>query len=410
MRRSLVTRRLSAALLMLVSALLFVAVAPLVWDAGPGDTGRSVLGVQALQADTLVVEQPVRLSQTPALVLVSGIVAHGNGLTGLPPRTGGGVVLTSAVIELDLSGDEPTASVAGGTLRGLLSPIIEHLAALSVEQISLRKSLLRLRLARGQTLELNDIDAMLATRNGRLTSASGRLSYLGEVYTFETQLGAPIERPADADVPAGVRRTLQLKVFAPNLAVSFDGHAEGADGLGGLRGTADVRSIEVGKLFAALGYRWSDGVASPEMRTEVRVKGPVRWAASTISFGRSEISLGDQIGVGALTVSIPDSRPRIEATLAFPALDAAQLLSNERSATGVARAPWRSIETSFPFIKRLDMELRLSVARLQWNGAPIGKGAITLSASGGKLHGDIADLQLENHVGSLRTRIAAWPL
>jgi hypothetical protein len=413
MRRSLVTRRLSAALLVIVSALLFVAVAPLLWDARTGDIGRSLLGVQALQADTLVVDQPLRLSLAPSLMLASGIVTQTTsqtigqtiGQTNSTTGAGRGVVLSSAVLELDLAGSAPIASAAGTAVRGIFSPVLDHIAALSIDTIALRKTLVRVRLAHGQTLDLQDIDAVLTARNGQIASAVGRLSYLGEAYKFDTQIGPPVDRPvdrqADAEAPQGVRRTVLLKVSAPSLSVAFDGHAEGTGGLAGLRGTADVRTIDAGKLFAALGFRWSAAPAGPE----VLIKGPVRWASGTISFGRSEVSLGDQAGVGALTISMSDNRPRIEATLAFPALDVAPLLASERSATGVANAPWRSISTSFPFSRRLDAELRLSAARLQWNGAPIGKGAITVSASGGKLHGDIAELQLDNHLGSLQFAI-----
>jgi AsmA-like C-terminal region len=393
MRRSLMTRHLALAFLGVVSALLFVAVASLFWDARNGEVGRSILGVQVFQADTVVIEQPVRLSQSPGILLTSGVLTQASGA----PGTGRGVVLTSAVLELDLASDDKAISAGVSVGRTILSPLLDHLAALSVERISLRKAFVRVRLARGQTLELADIDANLAIRNAQVTSAAGTLSYLGVAYSFDTQIGAPIDRAADGDPRGGARRPVQLKLSSPCLSVQFDGHAEGPDGVLGLKGMADVRTVDAGKLAAELGYRWSESATGPE----VLVKGPVRWALGTISFGRSEVALGDQAGVGAITMSANDGRPRIEATIAFPALDAAPLLQRE-SAAKTAGAPWRSISTSFPFIKRLDAELRVSAARLQWNGAPIGKGAITVSATGSKLHGDIAELQLENHTGSLQ--------
>ncbi len=391
MRRSLTIRRLSAAVLLFVSVLLLVALAPLLVDVRPSDNASSMLGVHALQADTLVVENPLVLSVSPNITLVSGIVSQ----TGSVSGAGRTVVLSGAVIDVDFTGQGAASAPFGMEFLSLsTSPLIDIVAALDIDRLSLRKATLRVRWNHDKAVTLRNMEANVGVRGKQVASVVGTFDYLVDSYSFDAQTGPPSERAADADMRAGTRRTLQLKLTSPCLAVTFDGHAELADTIV-LRGITEARTDDAGKLAAALGYRWSEDPNGPALL----VKGPVRWAQGAIMFGRSEISLGDQTGQGAISISAREGRPRLEATLAFPALDVGSLLQRGGPAATL-RPPWLAISTSFPAIAQLDAELRLSAARLQWNGSPIGKGAATISATGGKLHGDIAELDLGRTAGT----------
>ena len=357
MHRSPVRRRFAAAVLIFVSALLLVAVAPLFVDLQTTELGRSLLGVQALQADTVVVDQPLKLSLTPSITLTAGVVA----LTRGTPEAGRTVALTAPVLEVALAeGDNVIPSSADPTHLSFY-PLIDLISTLSLERVTMRNGTLRLRWKSGRALELTGVDAELVVRNRQPVSSTGTFTYLNEQYSFDMRIGATIDRASDAEPFNSMRRPLQIALKSPCVSVQFDGQIDLADALS-LRGATEVRTPDASKLAAALGYVWAGQSSGPA----VLIKGPARWANGAISFGRSDVSLSDQTGVGALSLSVRDGRPRVEATLAFPALDVAPLLQSQNFSDSPAHvSPWRAISTAFPAMTRLDAELRLSVSRLQ---------------------------------------------
>lgn len=410
MRRSLIKRRFSAAVLVFVSALLLIAVAPLLLDLRSADFARGVLGVQALPADTIIVDQPLKLSLSPAITLTSGIVSLGRTTSEAGKEPSRSVILNAPVLDIVVAGGDTTIASGADPIQLAFAPLIEHIAALSIDRLALRNGTIRLHWGGGHSVDLTKVTAEVLVRNKQPVSASGTLTYLAEPYTFESQFGAVIDRIADADGPNTARRPMQFMLKSVGLNLTFDGHIDIAEAMS-LKGQADARTPDAGKLAADLGYTWSGQSGGPA----IQLKGPARWANGSISFGRSDVSISDQAGVGAVTLSVREGRPRIEATLAFPALDVAPLLQRQKGSGLVSSlapslapslspslAPWRTIGTAFQSITRLDAELRLSAARLQWNGAPVGRGAMTVSASSGRLHGDIAELDLGTHAGSLQ--------
>ncbi len=394
MHRSPLRRRFAAAGLIVVSALLLIAVTPLFVDLRATDIRRSLLGVQALPADTVVVDQPLKLNLTPSITLTAGVVSLMRGT----PDAGRVVVLTAPVLDVALADERPIAASGADPFDLSFYPLIDFISTLSLERVAMRNGTVRLRWKNGHSLALTGVDAELVVRNRQPVSSIGTFTYLNDTYSFDARIGGSVDRVADAEPAIAMRRPLQISLKSRYVSVHVDGQIDLADTLS-LRGATEVRTPDASKLAAALGYIWAGQSSGPA----VLITGPARWANGAISFGRSDVSLSDQTGVGALSLSERDGRPRVEATLAFPALDVAPLLQSQTFPDSTATvSPWRTISTVFPWMSRLDAELRLSVSRLQWNGAPVGHGAVTLTASSGHLHGDLAELDLGNHTGSLQ--------
>ncbi len=402
-------KRLAVAVLLTFAALLVVAVASIVNDMRIGSIARQALWLQALLSERTSITEPLSFGTTPTITVKAGTVSA--------LRTSASVdhalSLESAVIDVFVSEplsqtdtEAPRLPSDRKVIRRGLDPIVEQLAALSFDRIVLRDATVRFVTADGASVTLTTVEAEAVFRANRPASFTARFSYLGQPMTLDAHFGeGPTYIPADpastaAGAPPGkavARLPLRASLKAPALKASFTGEAE-IDTRLGLAGQTEVHVPDLARLAAAAGYGWSDTGTGPSLL----INGPARWAGGSLSFGKSQVSLGDQQGVGAITLAVRDSRPSVEATLAFQALDVAPLLQRPSTA---GQAPWRSIATAFPALTLIDGELRLSAGRLQWNGTPVGKGAVTVSARNGRVHGDLAEFSLGPHTGSLQANI-----
>ena len=454
MKLGLIMRRLAAAILVLFAGLCVAGLVPLMMGARVDDVVRHASSVLSYQPDSFSILTPVKLSSTPAVTLVSGSVftSTASGLTS------SAVVLDAPVFEIMLS-DEAQPSLAAAALSRLaesvMAPIIDRVAHLNVEKATLRRGVMVLKWQPGRSLRITDVEMDVTVRNNAIVAAAGTFTYLGQQASIAIQSGpgvigsaasaqtetldqirAGLEKTSTATVTTAAvvdfaRWPLQLTMTSAALDLRLDGTFEiGTSNGWCLRGQSEVHARDAAALTAWLGsgkLRGGDRVRDSGGPAVV-VKGPVRWSDGVISFGKSQISLSDQEGVGAVSISLREGRPLVEATVAFPALDAAPLLYRAAShaplgetptllraaavtasshIASVASAPalWRSLATSFPSILSFDIDLRVSAARLQWRGEPTGRGAVTATARAGKLHADFAELDLGTHRGSLQVTI-----
>lgn len=416
-KRGLLTRRIATAILVSFAGLLLVALAPLFYD-GRMDGGlRHGIGVLASQADNMTISHPVSLSTSPDIVISAGTLSASRASQG----SGRSIAVAGATLEVRLGADAAALPTGADPVGLIFTPLVEQLASLDVDKITLRRSSLVLKWGKDQTTKLENIDAEITTKHKSVVAASGQFNYLGQTLTFDALTGpAQIRGTGEGMIPATLDKSsdsspgqgsanaasrwpLQLNVRSPLLTVSIDGSAVAA-GAWSLKAQTEIRTPDTARLAAWLGYRAS----TKELGPALLIKGPARWSDGAISFGKSQVSLSDQEAVGALSLSMRDNRPLIEATLAFPALDVSPLLhaaTSTASNTAPEQATWRSLATTFPAAGRMDAEFRISASRLQWNGTPVGKGAVSISARGGRVHADLAELDLGAHKGNLQIMI-----
>ena len=100
---------------------------------------------------------------------------------------------------------------------------------------------------------------------------------------------------------------------------------------------------------------------------------------------------------GALVLNLAGERPLIDATLAFHALDLTPYAEAARSQSFLfdrQTATWSLFDLSFPLIRHVDADLRISAPKVALKGYGLGRGAATIAVRSGKLLADIAELEL----------------
>jgi AsmA protein len=101
-------------------------------------------------------------------------------------------------------------------------------------------------------------------------------------------------------------------------------------------------------------------------------------------------------------------RPLIEATLDFAALNLTPYVDAARTQFFGFELPvtWgASFDVSLPMIRYLDADMRISAQRVTLKDLSFGQGGATITAQGGKLHADIAELELPS--GTLSAQVTA---
>ena len=391
MKRDAVTRKLAATLLISIAGVMVLAIAQMLFDVKLDDAVRRGADLIGVGSDTYVVERPVRLGAASGVVLTAGTVASAKAADGERKI----VTLSTPVFEISVTPPEGAVREAQSSF---VAPLIEALMAGDAAKAVIKHGIVLFRSGDGSAVQLSDVDVEVSLKSKTTYAAKGQFTYLGQIVGF--------------DASGSVRDSVwpvRIALNAPLLTVVTDGVLETAAGWTYV-GETEVRAADTSKLAAWLGYGWTSSEAGPA----ALVKGPLTWSRGAISFGKSKISLGDQSGVGAVVVSFRESRPLIEASVGFPALDAAPLLyrkckgapqPSQTLAPALQQPIWRCLATSFAAAKAIDIDFRISATRLQWRGEPIGKGALSVAARGGAIHADFSELDLGAYAGNVQVTL-----
>lgn len=377
MGRGLAKRIIAAAILISFGCLSLLAIAPALFGMRLDDLIRRRMADHSTVSLDLV--GPLRISAAPDIILAAGR-AKIIGALGASSKTielsdvlfnVESTALTEAAMEQSTT--ELTSMFGGATAIRILNGSID------------------LRAGGTSIAVLSNVDATLALKGERVGHLRGQASYRGQVVKFD--IGTTGRSTID-----GVKTEWPLRVQLSSP--SFEATANGVFDIGevwSFSGETEAKTKDAAKLAAWLAQSWSGA----ETGSAFLIKGPMTWANGAITFGKSRVSLGDQDGVGAVSLSLRDRRPLIEAALAFEALDVTSILYG-KPPTETAKEGWRLLATNFPAARSVDADLRLSAARLQWRGDPVGKAAFSISAKGGLIHADVAELALGSFFGNLQ--------
>ena len=134
----------------------------------------------------------------------------------------------------------------------------------------------------------------------------------------------------------------------------------------------------------------------------VAVKGQVNWARHAFAVEDAKVVIDGNEAAGALVLNLAGERPLIDATLAFHALDLTPYAEAARSQSFLfdrQTATWSLFDLSFPLIRHVDADLRISAPKVALKGFGLGRGAATIAVRSGKLLADIAELDLYRRQG-----------
>jgi AsmA protein len=386
-RGNTVVRRLRKSALAFAGCLLFGILAPMYLAERASDDSFAGSAVLASPRDVHVITVPVRLSSAPDLTL-SRAVIYDYGLSASPGATSQ-VLLDGPVLTLNAAGlhaaaaGDPEETDSGGAPP--VSPLLQQIGALGFDVIAIRRGTLHVVMGDGGVETLTDVQAEVKkTRRGQI-SGLGSFTVRGQRVAFDATFGQPDKKQPH-------RWPLQISIKTSLLQGTFDGHADlGEDvQLSGQTELAITSLRRVGRWFGLPLYL-------TEGFNATTVKGELAWARRSLAFEKARIAVDGNEGNGRLALNIAGDRPRLEATLDFAALNLTPYLDATRSQLFGFELPvtWgASFDTSLSMIRYLDADMRISANRVTLKDYAFGQGGATITAQAGKLHADIAEVEI----------------
>jgi len=391
MRRKNVLSRFATLALATLACLLLAVLAPMLSIQRATDEPFSGYAVMASPRDMHVITTSVRLSEAPDLTLNRGtLYADGNVALGTPISR---FVLDAPVFYLNASGLRTGASSLEGTHPGLpgrsidtLAPLlVDQLTAMGFDALTIRRGTLYVTGADGSWETISDIQAELSGRRKGQVSGRGNFTVRGQRLAFDATLVPGPEKRNPSRWP------MKLTLKGDLLEASFDGHLDVGESLQ-LSAHAELSTPSVRR-----GARWFGvPVPSSEGLNAATIKGQINWARHTLAFEDAKVTLDGNEASGALVLHVGGDRPLIDGTLAFNALDLTPYVEAARSQSFLfdrQTASWSAFDLSFPLIRHIDADLRVSAPKVAVKGHGLGRGAATITVRSGKLLADIAELE-----------------
>jgi AsmA protein len=400
MRRKNVISRLATFVLATLICLILAVLVPMVFGPRAIDEPFAGYGVMASPRDVHVVTAPIRLSTTPDLTLSRGtLYADGNAAAGTPISR---FVLDAPVFNLNAAGLRPDEndfeSSLESTLVGAVAPaLVEQLQAMGFDTLTVRQGTLLVTAADGTSETIGEIDAELTGRRKGEVAGRGSFTFRGQRLGFDGALTQPSEKPFAAPWP------MKLTLKGDLLEATFDGRVAVAHDLQ-LGGQVELTSPSLRRAARWLGVP----VPVADGLNAVTVKGQFNWAGRSVAVEDAKVSIDGNEATGALVLNLAGERPLIDATLAFQALDLSPYAEAARAQSFLfdrQTATWSLFDLSFPLIRHVDADLRISAPKVVLKGHGLGRGAATIAVRSGKLLADIAELELFG--GKLGAQITA---
>jgi AsmA protein len=398
MRRRNLISRLSTLFVATLVCLLLAVVGPMLLNRRASDEPFAGYMVMASPRDLAVFASPVRLSQAPDLTLTRGaLYADGNATTGLPISR---FVLDGAVFYLNASGLRTATASFTGTSGGApfaVGPLIEQFTAMGFDALTLRRGTLHITSVDGALESIHDIEAELSGwRKGQLT-AKGSFAVRGQRVSFDATVALPGEKRAP------VRWPLKAAVKGEGLEAAFEGHLNVSEDLQ-LAGQTEIAATSLRRTLRAFGVP----VPAAEGLNASAIKGQMTWARRVVAVEKAKVTVDGNEATGNVALNLAGERPLFDGTLAFSALDLTPYFEAVRARSFLfdrQTASWSAFDLTFPIIKHIDADLRISAPKIALKGYGFGRGAATISMRSGKLLADIAELEL--HSGTASAQITA---
>jgi hypothetical protein len=400
MRRKNVISRFAALVFATLACLPLAVLAPLFLGQHATDEPFSGYAVMASPRDMHVIAAPIRLSSTPDLTLNRGtLYADGNAAAGTPISR---FVLDAPVFQLNASGQRAGASGLESSLTdivtGTIAPLlVEQLVAMGFDTLILRQGTLHVTTVDGVSETIGDIQAELTGRRKGPIAGRGSFTIRGQRLAFDGTFSP------SADKSAAPRWPVKLTLKGDLLEAGLDGYLSAAEDLQ-LSGQIELSTPSLRRIARWFGLP----VATADGLNAVAVKGQINWARQAFAVEDAKIVIDGNEAAGALVLNLAGERPLIGATLAFHALDLTPYAEAARAQSFLfdrQSATWSLFDLSFPLIRYVDADLRISAPKVALKGFGLGRGAATVAVRSGKLLADIAELDL--YGGKLSAQVTA---
>jgi AsmA protein len=382
----------------ILTCLLFLITAPYLVERRFDQIGLRGAAVFAASNDSYSLSSPVPLLNAPMIALESGTISMPPSRSGLARgkeviamlMTGSSARMTleHASIAADFSAHE--AVLTDGSAQGGVAPLVAALQDLQFDALAVRNSQVRMKLADGSVLVLEELMADITAKQGGTIRAVGSFVFRGEKVAFETKLATKVDAQSGS-YPVAVALKSQL------LSAGFDGQLLMGESPRLLSPEAD---LDIPNLRAAarwLGAGWPPGNAFENFHT----KGQLEWVNHTVAFQKATVQMDGNEATGTLSVNFSGPRPAVDGTLGLKALDLTKYVRAGRTEEAPSGDSFLTMVSTasgleFPLIQIIDADLRLSSSSVVLPGVTIGRSAATISLKGGKMIADIAELEIDD--------------
>jgi AsmA protein len=274
----------------------------------------------------------------------------------------------------------------------VFTPLVEQFTAMGFDALTLRRGTLHVTSVDGALESIHDIEAELSGwRKGQL-AAKGSFTVRGQRVAFDATLALPSDKRAPPRWP------LKASLKAEVLEASFEGHLNASEDLQ-LSGQTEIATASLRRAVRSFGVP----VPAAEGLNASAIKGQMTWARRIVAVEKAKITIDGNEATGTVALNLAGERPLFDGTLAFSALDLTPYFEAVRARSFLfdrQTASWSTFDLTFPIIKHVDADLRLSAPKIALKGYGFGRGAATISMRSGKLLADIAELELHSGTAS----------
>ncbi len=324
--------------------------------------------------DGVQITSPLRLSGRFPLTIYGGVIVG-------PPadsRNASGLVIERATMKLDLSGavDPDLAGRVDLDTKPAASPSIAGFATDTLRMTDAEISLLG---PNGTRSVLDEVNATVtATRKGSYKLVgSGQLN--GTAVAIDASWSEAAVREGAPRIP------LKVIVRSPVLALTLDGQFK-AGPVPEFAGQAEFQAPSIRRFVKWVGL----GRGVGEQLTSFSVAGPLEWTPGQLAFAKATVSVSGNQATGALTIKHTNGRLLLDGTLGFQELDLGR---------SWPRLPARVSADGQPHVLTvLDADLRLSAGKVYAPAFEMGRAAISIALSQGRLQADMAELEIEGGI------------
>lgn len=361
-----------------VSALV-VCGAALVLLRTEGDSGVSVM---ARPRDAVIVTRPHQLTSILGLTINEGVIHGPDASRWADPAPLSKLEIDNAVFAMDLV----PKPFAGDGSRGPvtdLDRVLAHLGRLNVATLLVKRSQIDLDRGDGVPLHLTDVTAEITASRGETYQAKGSARYRGTLVNFEASWSRPTDPKAATTYP------VRLSVGGRVIEARLDGKLD-LGGMPSFEGRGDFKSPKVRVLARWLGLPVDSG---HDLRKGA-ISGDLTWRNGTLAFANAAIGLDGNEGTGVVALALTSPRPRLDGTIAFKTFQIDRYLET------LLGGALPGSEQLKPLLSLVDADLRLSAAKVKAPRLEFGRAALTLSVKDGRLHTDIAEIEVEGGTAS----------
>lgn len=259
---------------------------------------------------------------------------------------------------------------------------------LSFSDVVLKGGVLTYRDARtgtAQRVEGIDVSVKLPSLDQPLKFA-GALTWNKEPLKIDADIANP------RALSTGGKSDLKATIESDVMNATFDGGIDAATSE--VSGKVDFQTDSARRLAA-----WA-GVALPKVRGfgPMKLSGALKSTPTRIEFNKAKLSLDGMNGSGNLALETARATPRVRGNFALDRLDLNPYMGSSTAAKSEVAAggtrPWSDSAIDFSALKMVDADLDFAVDALSAGGLQIGRSALGIALSGGRLKANLKQLAL----------------